>query len=83
MNFLSKLLTVPETNTTKQIDVIQMWEVRWRSRKSEVDFDGHPELECFSMEAEAEEFAKALRNAFALIRITTMNRVTVVKGRSI
>lgn len=83
MNLFSKPLTVPSSNTTKQIDVIQMWEVRWRAMKHNLDFDGQSELECFPTEDGTEEFATALRNAFRLIRMRTMDEVTVGKGRAV
>jgi hypothetical protein len=83
MNFFSKLLTVPSSNSTKQIDVVQMWEVRWCAMKHNLDFDGHSELECFPTEVGAEEFATALRNAFKLIRMRTMDKVTVTKGPAV
>lgn len=77
LNF--KWLRVPFSNATKDVQSVQTWSVRWRSRHGQFHADTQPELECFQSLAEAEEFAKALRNAFALIRHTSGNTIIVKK----
>lgn len=72
-----KWLTVPKTNETRQQQSVQLWEVRWTSRHGEYHMDTRPELECFTSAEDAEAFAESLRNAFAIIRTTSGNRVTV------
>ena len=64
------------------IEVVQLWEVRWHSRHGEYSGDIRPEVEAFTSEADAEEFATALRNAFALTRTKSGNGVTVTKAES-
>jgi hypothetical protein len=76
-----KKQTVPVSNDTKEIDVVQLWEVRWYSRYGEWNGNTKPEIECFTSEKDAEEFAKSLKNAFNLIRHTSGTKVTVVKGK--
>lgn len=39
-----KWLTVPETNATKQVEAVQLWEVRWKSRHGEYYSDTRPEI---------------------------------------
>lgn len=65
-----KKLTIPKTNETKQIDAVQLWEVRWMSRYGEFSSDTRPEVEVFTSEADAIVFAESLRNAYRLIRHT-------------
>lgn len=74
-----KWLSVPVSNEQKQIEVVQTWEVRWQSRYGEFSQDTQPELECFTSEDEAITFAQSLRNAFALIRHTSGNKVCIRK----
>ncbi len=78
-----KKLTVPATNETKQVDAVQMWEVRWRSRNGQYYTDTKDELECFPSEAQAKYFAAALKAAFKLIRHTSGTSVSVKKGASL
>lgn len=71
MSWLTKWITVPESNATKQVEAIQLWEVRWNSRYGSYSCDTQPEMEAFPTEAEAREFAQALVNAFKLVRNTS------------
>jgi hypothetical protein len=71
VSWLTKWLTVPESNATKQVEAIQLWEVRWTSRYGEYSSSTQPEMEAFPTEAEAREFAQALINAFKLVRNTS------------
>jgi hypothetical protein len=82
MRLFTKWLDVPETNNTRQIEAIQLWEVRWVSRHGEYSHSMSPEMEAFASQEEAESFAASLRNAFKLIRHTSGNRV-IVKGREL
>lgn len=83
MGWITKKITVPESNATKEVDAIQLWEVRWQSNHSPFVFasEMHPEVEGFPTEQEANEFATALRNAFTLIRGTHCTKVTVKRAR--
>ena len=81
MSWFAKKLTVPENNDTKEIEAIQLWEVRWCSRNGEYHGCTKQELEAFPTNQEAIEFAEALRNAFRLIRHTSGNRVEVERAR--
>lgn len=70
MNILTKWLTVPTSNETREIEVAQLWEVRWTSRHGEYSVCTQPEMEAFTTREAAEEYATSLRNAFDLIRHT-------------
>lgn len=76
-----KKLTVPENIFVKDVDAVQLWEVRWRSRHGEFSSDTRTEVEAFPTEDEANAFAAALRNAFALIRHTSNDYVSVKRAR--
>ena len=80
MKFFRKWLVVPESNEVVEVEAIQLWEVRWQSRYDSGYRDMRPELECFTSKEAAEDFATALRNAFALVRHTTYDDVRVMKG---
>jgi hypothetical protein len=77
MKILTKFLTVPASNEVREIEVAQLWEVRWTSRDGSYSGETQPEMEGFPSRQAAEEFAESLRNAFALIRTTAENKVTV------
>jgi len=79
--FTFKKLTVPETNDTKEVDVIQLWEVRWISRHGEYSHHTQPELEAFTSYEKANEFATALKNANKLLR--NKNNIDVRLEKSI
>jgi hypothetical protein len=68
MNIITKWLTVPVSNEVREIEVAQLWEVRWTSRNGAYHSDTQPEMEAFPTQQEAAEFAEALRNAFFLLR---------------
>lgn len=79
---LAKLI-VPESNETKEVDVAQTWEVRWHSislKYSPADAmcSTEPEMEVFTSERAADEFAQSIRNAWQLARIRG-NKVSVSK----
>lgn len=77
MKITTKFLTVPASNETREIEVAELWEVRWRSRHGEYHADTQPEIEAFPSRKAAEEFAESLRCAFDLVRHTSGNQVTV------
>lgn len=71
MKLWFKKLAVPRTNETREIDAVQLWEVRWWSRHgwSGPDYvKATPQLECFTSEKEAIDFKESLENAFQLLR---------------
>jgi len=76
-----KWLTVPFTNDTKQVETVQLWQVRWMSRYDEYSFATRPEMEAFTSEVEADAFALSLKRAFDLIKHTSGNYVTVQKAQ--
>ena len=80
MKLTFKWLTAPFTNRTREVEAVQMWNVRWQSRNGKYYGNVQPELEAFPTEAQAQEFATALRNAFALLRHTSGTRVSVSRG---
>lgn len=73
--FILKWLTVPESNRTREVEAVQMWEVRWwsvalRYGPQMAICSTSPELECFTSEEEANAFVTSLTNALALLRNT-------------
>lgn len=78
--FQKKKVTVPRDNATERIDAVQLWEVRWRSRRGEYFGDTQPEMEAFPSQEKADRFAEASRSAFKLIRHTSGTTVTVTKA---
>ncbi len=88
--FIVKLLNVPVSNETKQIEVAQLWEVRWWSRNGWSMSEDNPshvscrqEVETFLTAREAEAFATSLRNAFDILKYTGSGRkVFVTKAKS-
>ena len=75
-----KKLTVPADKGTKQVDAVQLWQVRWQSRYGMYSDATRPEVETFVSEEEAKAFALSLRNAFKLIRHTSGDTVTLRKA---
>jgi uncharacterized protein YeaC (DUF1315 family) len=71
------LTTLFGDGKTKEIQAVRMWEVRWQSRYDEYSGCVRPEVECFTSEQLAKDFAAALRAAFKLVKITSGNNVTV------
>lgn len=84
MRFFKKL-TVPVTNETHQIDAVQMWEVRWMSRHGKWHSDLRPEMEAFTSEEQAKQFALSLMAAFKLVRNTSQEdtKIQVKKADNI
>lgn len=74
-----KWLTIPWSNRTKQIQVPQLWYVRWESRYDKYGSSTQPEVEAFTSEQQANEFAESLRKAFKLIKHTSGTNVLVSK----
>ena len=81
MNWLMKWLTVPKSDgDTKQVQAVQLWEVRWTSRYDKWVTDTRPEVEAFTTAEEAEKFAASLRMAFRLVRHTSETEVIVLRA---
>jgi hypothetical protein len=80
MKLFWKKKDLPVTNETKEVDVVQLWYVRWQSRYSDYSFGVRQEMEAFTSAEAANEFAESLRAAFKLIKHTTGNSVSVVKN---
>lgn len=65
-----KLTSLPE---------VQTWEVRWTSRHGKYSSDTREEVRAFVCREDAKTFARALRDAFALLKHTDQTEVTVSK----
>ena len=61
------------------VDVFEAWEVRWYSRYGHFHGDTRPEIRVFTNKKDANEFKKALDDAYKLIKCTAGNRVTLMK----
>jgi hypothetical protein len=71
--FFTRKLAAPVSNKTNEIEVPQLWEVRWFSRQGNSQtylhlVDAKPEIACFFSQEEAESFRESLLAAFALLR---------------
>ncbi len=80
MGLFFKTIPVPESNETKEVEAVQLWYVRWYSRYGEFHGSTRKEVECFTSKQAANEFAAALRKAFALVRHTSGDNVSVDDG---
>ena len=79
--WLFKKKAVPETNNTKEVDVVQLWIVKWTSVSHYVGrhYSGKPEFEAFTSKAAAEDFATSLRQAMKLLK-SQIGSVTVTEN---
>lgn len=80
--FQFKKLIVPSSTDVRELESVQTWEVRWTSRHGDFSTDIKAEMEVFTSEEDATYFAKALRAAFNLTRITNRDEVKVRKTES-
>ena len=73
--------SVPLTNKTRDIEVAQTWEVRWKSRYG--DFSGclRPEVEVFTSKEEAVKFKESLEAAAKLLKYTEFMRIATIEKR--
>lgn len=63
-----KWLTIP--TGSKEVSAVCLWEVRWFGRTGIHFSDWLPMVEAFPERSDAEEFARRLREAFRLLRVT-------------
>lgn len=61
------------------VDVVECWEVRWYSRHGGYSGDVRQEVRVFPNEDDANTFAEALRDAYALLKHLHGNWVHVEK----
>lgn len=61
------------------VEEVELWYVRWQSRYSPFCSDVKDEVKAFVRREDAEEFKKALEDAFTLIHHTSGNKVTLSK----
>ena len=80
MKLFWKKKELPVTNDTKEVDVVQLWHVRWRSRHGQFSSDTREELEGFPSLELANEFADSLKAAFKLLKHTSDTAITVEKN---
>ncbi len=75
---LRKIFFRDEQETS--VDTFECWEVRWTSRQNRYPYDKLcPEVRVFPKKEDAEEFKKALVDAYALIKHTPETDITLVK----
>ena len=75
MNIFKKLF-IP-TSEKQELQVYKTWAVRWTSRYDDYSGSTRCEMELFTTLESAEEFAHQLKDAFALIKHTSGDVVTV------
>lgn len=61
------------------VDAYDCWEVRWTSRHGSYSSDTKPEVRVFPVESDAQEFKKALDDAYKLIKHTSGTKVIISK----
>jgi len=71
-------LTVPLSNDTREIEVVQLFEVRWQSRYGVYSNETRPEVEVFTSKKDAVVFRESLLAAFRLTRMTSPLEKAVV-----
>lgn len=54
----------------REVDVVQLWEVRWTSRYGSFSGDTQPEIEVFDTEEGANEFGDTLKKCFELLKFS-------------
>lgn len=74
-----KLLNIPFGSKT--VEAVETWEVRWISRHGSFNSDTRPQIEVFTDETSAKEFANALKEAFKLIKHTGDGTYVIVGKR--
>lgn len=74
-----KKIVVPKSNETREVNSVELWVVKWRSRQGELYTSF--EFEAFPSEYEANQFAESLRKAFELLRHTWGTNITVYKQK--
>ena len=79
MGFFTKKTMVPVSNTTEEIETVQLWQVTWCSRHGDYFGNTSKEFEVFTSEQDAKNFVESLRAAFKLIRHTSGNDVKLEK----
>lgn len=66
----------------REVDAVQLWEVRWTSRHGSYFGDTRPEVEVFDTEVGAQEFADTLEKCFKLLKSSgNETRVSVSKAK--
>jgi hypothetical protein len=77
-----KLLRVPESNATKEVDAAVVWMVRWESLwpAGRSNYYEHTKIEAFLTAEAAEEFAASLRAAVSLLGDSGARRITVTRN---
>jgi len=70
MKLWFKKLTVPENSATKEVEVVQLWYVKWNQVYHYVSthWQCSGVMEAFTSEQEANEFAASLKAAMALLK---------------
>lgn len=68
--FKTKKIKVRDPQT-EELEVVQLWEVRWWSRHGEYSADVRPQVKVFPDKEDAVKFKEALEDAFKLIGHTS------------
>jgi hypothetical protein len=66
----------------QEVTAAAIYEVRWCSRWGSYSGNITPEIRVFTTKKDAEDFKKALEDAFKLIKHTSGNRVTLTYNDS-
>lgn len=77
-NFIKKIIHLP-AREEQNLEAVELWAVRWRSRHGEGYYDYRPVMEVFTNRVDAEVFARELREAQKLLRYTENLRIEVTK----
>ena len=79
--FSFKSLFVPKTNEVKEVQVVQLWYVKWTRVYNYASYHYRCEavMEAFTSKEAAEEFAKSLKAAMVLLK-DEIRDITVEKN---
>lgn len=81
-NILTKIIKRPITNQTVEVETIQLWYVRWKSRHSDYMGDAKTIMEAFTSEDDAKFFKESLENAFKLLKYSgSITKVSLEKAK--
>jgi hypothetical protein len=78
--FNFKKLIMP-TGGKKEVDAVKTWTVRWTSRYGEYSGHTQEEVEVFTDEDTAKEYAEQLTAAFKFLRYTSGTTVIVKENK--
>lgn len=75
---IKKIIRIP-ARKEQNLEAVELWSVRWDARYGSWNHDWKPVMEVFTNKADAEVFARELKNAQKILRYTEDLRIKVTK----